>query len=37
MKYLIDQGADCRVPLAFLDQQKMVDIPQYRLMKSCAK
>jgi hypothetical protein len=37
MKYLIDQGADCGVPLAFLDYQKMVDIPQYQLMKSCAK
>ncbi len=37
MKYLIDQGADCKVPLAFLDYQKMVDIPQYQLMKSCAK
>ena len=37
MKYLIDQGADCKVPLAFLDYQRMVDIPQYQLMKSCAK
>jgi hypothetical protein len=37
MKYLIDRGADCGVPLAFLDYQKMVDIPQYQLMKSCAK
>lgn len=37
MKYLIDQGADCKVPLAFLDFHKMVDLPQYQLMKSCAK
>jgi hypothetical protein len=37
MKYLIDQGADCKVPLSFLDYQKMVDIPQHQLMKSCAK
>lgn len=37
MQYLIDQGADCTVALAFLDCQKMVDLPQYQLMKSCAK
>ncbi|AKK26989.1 toll/interleukin-1 receptor domain-containing protein [Mycobacterium sp. EPa45] len=37
MKYLVDQGADCKVPLAFLDFHNMVDLPQYQLMKSCAK
>jgi hypothetical protein len=37
MKYLIDQGADCKVPLAFLDYQQEVDLPQHQLMKSCAK
>ncbi len=37
MKYLIDQGVDCKIPLAFLDYHSMVDIPQYQLMKSCAK
>lgn len=37
MRYLIEQGADCKVPLAFLDFQTMDDIPQYELMKSCAK
>lgn len=37
MTYLIEQGADCKVPLAFLDFQTMDDIPQYELMKSCAK
>jgi hypothetical protein len=37
MKYLIDHGADCTVPLAFLEYHKMEDLPQYQLMKSCAR
>ena len=37
MKYLIEQGADCKVPLAFLEYHKLGDSPQYSLMRSCAK
>jgi hypothetical protein len=37
MNYLIDQGADCKVPLAFLDYHNELDLPQHQLMKSCAK
>ncbi len=39
MNYLIDQGADCKVPLAFFEYQKgsLGDSPQHNLMQSCAK